>query len=433
MATEVIMPRVDMDMTEGKVALWYVKNGDAVSKGQVIFEIETDKATMEVDAPVAGTIQGIQGAVGESVLVGTILGWILAGGETLAAQTLALAEDGAQTESTRSPAVSDGAQTAANDIATRTVTKAPSAKPAVQIAALRATPLARSLARSEGVNLLFISGSGPNGRVQGTDVMQAAGATAAKGGTASDLHLNWIARAQGVPLVLLHGFGADQGGWRNLAAQIKGASIIGIDLPNHGKSGSSAVRSLDEVAAGVVARLDQEGVREFHLLGHSMGGAVAMAMVSLVGQRLQSLTLLAPAGLGAEINGGFIDGLCRANSEASLKPWLAALFHDESLLTSSFVATAFKQLESAQRRAGLRAMADALMPDGTQATTKRAALEGLRIPTKVIWGAGDRIIPVTHARGLPGRVALHVLQNVGHLSYLEASDVVAALLMEQMR
>lgn len=69
MATEVIMPKVDMDMTEGKIAFWYVKNGDAVTKGQVIFEIETDKATMEVDAPVAGTIDGIQGAIGESVLV----------------------------------------------------------------------------------------------------------------------------------------------------------------------------------------------------------------------------------------------------------------------------------------------------------------------------------------------------------------------------
>ena len=433
MATEVIMPRVDMDMTEGKVALWYVKNGDAVSKGQVIFEIETDKATMEVDAPVAGTIQGIQGAVGESVLVGSNLGWILAAGETLAAQMPELAEAAAQMSATRSPTVSDGVQTAENDTATRPVTEAQPAEPAVQTAVLRATPLARSLARSEGVDLLSISGSGPNGRVQGSDVMQAAAVSVAKGGAATDLHLNWIARAEGVPLVLLHGFGADQGGWRNLATQIKGATVIGIDLPNHGKSGSSVVRSLDQVAAAVVARLDQEGVRKFHLLGHSMGGAVAMAMVSLVGQRLQSLTLLAPAGLGAEINGGFIDGLCRANSEGSLKPWLAVLFHDESLLTSSFVATAFKQLESAQKRAGLRAMADALMPDGTQATSTRAALEGLRIPTKVIWGSDDRIIPVTHARALPGRVALHVLKNVGHLSYLEASDVVAALLMEQVR
>ena len=425
MATEVIMPRVDMDMTEGKIALWYVKNGDAVTKGQVIFEIETDKATMEVDAPVAGTIDGIQGAIGESILVGTNLGWILAAGESLAAQKPIIVAEPAQGEPADGLAVSE--------VVPAAMTEELRSKVAAEPSALRATPLARSLAHAKGVDLLSVSGSGPNGRVQGADVMQAAGATEVKGGASADLHLNWIVRAEGVPLVLLHGFGADQGGWRNLAAQIKGAPVIGIDLPNHGKSRLSAVHSLDDVAAAVVARLDHEGVREFHLLGHSMGGATAMAMIAMVGQRLKSLTLLAPAGLGAEINGGFIDGLCRANSEASLKPWLAALFHDESLLTSSFVATAYKQLESPQKREGLRAMADALMPDGTQATSKRAALESLSIPIKVIWGTDDRIIPMKHAQGLPWRVALHVLKDVGHLSYMEASEAVAVLLMEQLR
>ena len=78
-------------------------------------------------------------------------------------------------------------------------------------------------------------------------------------------------------------------------------------------------------------------------------------------------------------------------------------------------------------------MAQALMPDGTQATSKRGELDGLSVPTKVIWGTDDRIIPIKHAQGLPGRVALHVLKNVGHLSYIEAGDVVATLLMEQMR
>ena len=429
MATEVIMPRVDMDMTEGKIAFWYVKNGDAVTKGQVIFEIETDKATMEVDSPVAGTIAGIQGTIGESILVGTNLGWILAEGELLAVQKPDIAEEPTKEQLPDKLAVSDTAPVVVTQVPVEKFTADPSS--------LLATPLARSLAHTQGIDLLSISGSGPNGRVQGADVMQAsatkASTTTAGKGEAFDLHLNWIVQAKGVPLVLLHGFGADQGGWRNLASLIKGVPIIGIDLPNHGKSKSSAIGSLEDVAAAVVSRLDKEGVQEFHLLGHSMGGATAMAMISMVTHRLKSLTLLAPAGLGADINGDFVDGLCRANSEASLKPWLAELFHDERLLTSSFVATAYKQLESPQKREGLRAMANALMPDGTQATSKRAALENLTVPTKVIWGTNDRIIPLKHANGLPGRVALHVLKNVGHLSYIEASDIVAALLVEQLR
>jgi pyruvate dehydrogenase E2 component (dihydrolipoamide acetyltransferase) len=427
MATEVIMPRVDMDMTEGKIAFWYVKNGDAVTKGQVIFEIETDKATMEVDAPVAGTIDGIQGAIGESVLVGTTLGWILAAGETLAAQNADTAQAPAQADPNGELLIAETLPVAASNT--------PDDVAAVDKSSLRATPLARSLAHSHGVDLSSIVGTGPNGRVQGADVVQAASPAPAplQGEDSDALYLNWIAEAEGIPLVLLHGFGADQGGWRNLAALIKGVPIIGIDLPNHGKSKARAIRSLDDLAAAVVARLDQEGVHAFHLLGHSMGGATALAMVAKVADRLKSLTLLAPAGLGADIHGGFIEGLCRANSEASLKPWLAELFHDESLLSNSFVATAFKQLESPQKREGLRALAQALMPDGTQASSKRSELNGLNIPTKVIWGADDKIIPVKHAQGLPGRVALHVLKNVGHLSYIEASELVASLITEQMR
>lgn len=429
MATEIIMPRVDMDMTEGKVALWYVKNGDTVSKGQVIFEIETDKATMEVDAPVAGTISGIQNFGDESILVGTNLGWILAADETLNAQTL-LDADAVVLDSSGSLDVASAGNPASNG--ETTISPQP-VTVAGEFLSLLATPLARSLARANGVDLFALSGSGPNGRVLGVDVSQAAEAKAALGSSTSDLYLNWIAKAPGVPLVLLHGFGADQRGWRSLAALITGVAVIGIDLPNHGKSGSSAVRTFDELAVAVMARLDKEDVQEFHLLGHSMGGATAMAMVDLADQRLKSLTLLAPAGLGVDINRGFIDGLCDAHSEASLKLVLAELFHDENMLTSSFVATAFKQLESPQRRADLRAMADKLMPNGTQAAPKGAVLEGLRIPVKVIWGADDKIIPLVHAQGLPGRVALHVLKNVGHVAYLEAGEDVAALLMEQLR
>jgi pyruvate/2-oxoglutarate dehydrogenase complex dihydrolipoamide acyltransferase (E2) component len=83
MAVELILPRVDMDMSEGKIAHWYVKNGDTVTKGQVVFEIETDKATMEIDAAADGIVQGIDGVVGVTMPVGQIVGWILQPGEAL--------------------------------------------------------------------------------------------------------------------------------------------------------------------------------------------------------------------------------------------------------------------------------------------------------------------------------------------------------------
>jgi pyruvate dehydrogenase E2 component (dihydrolipoamide acetyltransferase) len=136
MPTEVILPRVDMDMTEGMIAAWHVHEGDTVRAGAVIFEIETSKATMEVDAPASGVIRHISLAVGESVPVGTPVAWIYADGEAVTD----LAEAGALA-STPASATAQFAH-----------------------GRLRATPAARRLARERGLSLQDIAGSGPHGR-----------------------------------------------------------------------------------------------------------------------------------------------------------------------------------------------------------------------------------------------------------------------------
>ena len=146
-----------------------------------------------------------------------------------------------------------------------------------------------------------------------------------------------------------------------------------------------------------------------------------------------SLTLLAPAGLGQEINGEFIDGLTKADSEAALKETLARLFHDPAALTASFVATAFKQLQAPGRPAALVEMARNLMPDGIQVGSLRAVLGKSEVPVKVIWGIADRIISPWHSAGLPGNVALHLLPDVGHLPQVEATALLGRLLVQQVR
>jgi pimeloyl-ACP methyl ester carboxylesterase len=414
MAVELILPRVDMDMSEGKIAHWYVKNGDAVTKGQVVFEIETDKATMEIDAAADGIVQGIDGVVGVTMPVGQIVGWILQPGEAL--PTAGVAPDAPQAVAEApAPVVAQAAPTvAAAGISTL----------------LRATPLARSLARERRIDLNKVSGSGPEGRVLAADL--AGKKTAAGQATTGALNLHWFSRREGAPLVLLHGFGTSQGSWRLLADQLRDLPVLGIDLPNHGKSPRAETPNFAAVAQAVLDRLDNEGINEVHLLGHSMGGGTALALTGLLGSRLRSLTLLAPAGLGPEINGAFIDGILRANSEASLRPWLAQLFGDASRLSGSFVATALQELGNETQRAGLAAMAASLLPDGTQAESLRSRLEELVMPVKLLWGRLDRVLPIHQAEGLPGNVALHTLPATGHLPQIEAAPLVAALVRQQL-
>ena len=71
MPVDVILPRVDMDMVSGRISRWFVAEGDIVKKGQVLFEIETDKSAMEVDSPTSGIIKDISGASSGDILVGS--------------------------------------------------------------------------------------------------------------------------------------------------------------------------------------------------------------------------------------------------------------------------------------------------------------------------------------------------------------------------
>src|SRR5271170_5247551 len=82
MAVEIVMPRVDMDMTSGRMGRWHAAEGAHIHKGATLFEIETDKAAMEVDAPASGVLKFVAASEGDVLPVGACIGWIVAEGET---------------------------------------------------------------------------------------------------------------------------------------------------------------------------------------------------------------------------------------------------------------------------------------------------------------------------------------------------------------
>jgi pyruvate dehydrogenase E2 component (dihydrolipoamide acetyltransferase) len=76
MPIEVVLPKVDMDMVSGVIGQWKVAEGDRVAEGDVLFEMETDKAMMEVESPGTGTIRDLAAVTGEALAVGTVVAWI---------------------------------------------------------------------------------------------------------------------------------------------------------------------------------------------------------------------------------------------------------------------------------------------------------------------------------------------------------------------
>lgn len=159
MAVEVILPRVDMDMSTGKISKWHVKDGEKVTKGALLFEIETDKAAMEIDSPADGILRNIMVGEGGTAAVGSAVAFIYAEGEAVAASA-ASAPAAAPT-----PAPASAPVHAA-------LTPAAAANGNIP----RATPLARRLAKQAGLAVNAIQGSGPRGRITAADVRAASDA-----------------------------------------------------------------------------------------------------------------------------------------------------------------------------------------------------------------------------------------------------------------
>ena len=126
---------------------------------------------------------------------------------------------------------------------------------------------------------------------------------------------------QGTPILMIHGFGADHTTWMfNMAELSEDRTVHAIDLPGHGGSEKDVGDgSVEALAAAVIAYMDAAGISSAHLVGHSLGGAVAVEIAAASPGRATALTLVAPAGFGQEIARDFIDGFIAeiARKEAS--------------------------------------------------------------------------------------------------------------------
>jgi pyruvate dehydrogenase E2 component (dihydrolipoamide acetyltransferase) len=169
MAFSVVMPALEMAQETGKLIAWRKKEGDRVSKGEPLLEIETDKAVMEVESPADGVLAGITGSVGADIPVGQTIAWIVAPGEKIPTENESVPDAPAARGKTESHAAS--AATAAAQ---------PSAVQGAKI-----SPKARRLAKELGVDIATVRGSGPGGEILASDV-QAASAPAAESSASAE-------------------------------------------------------------------------------------------------------------------------------------------------------------------------------------------------------------------------------------------------------
>jgi pyruvate dehydrogenase E2 component (dihydrolipoamide acetyltransferase) len=360
----ITMPKFGLAMTEGKIASWAVSEGARVDVGDEIADIETTKITNAYESPVAGVIRRHVAKEQEDLPVGALIAVIA------------------------EPSVPDSEINAFID---------------------RFQAEFATTATAEGE-------AAPEPRK-----IQAGGRT-----------IRYLAQGdhEGRPVVFIHGFGGDLNNWLftqpALAADHK---TIAIDLPGHGESTKDVGAADPEtLAQAVVDFLDALDIPKAHLVGHSLGGAVALQTALSHPARVASLSLICPAGLGSEIDTEFTDGFIKADRRKQLQPVLQKLFVDPALVSRDMVDDLLKAKRLDGAKEALTAIAAANFAEGRQKHILKGQIEHIRIPVQVIWGAEDRIIPARHADGLPGNVKVHVLPGSGHMPHMESAAEVNRLL-----
>ncbi|WP_419906108.1 alpha/beta fold hydrolase [Hoeflea sp.] len=259
--------------------------------------------------------------------------------------------------------------------------------------------------------------------------------------SAAETRLNAIedGRGGGAPLVFLHGFGLDAGVWSDMQSAFAGdGPTIAYDLPGHGSSHLGAgLEKTGKMAGAVTADLTRRGLGKVHLVGHSMGGAIATLIAMRTPGLVASMTLLAPGGYGPEINHRLLRRHARARTRDELLAAYENMFGWNSPVPERLVDNVFARRAEPGAIEGLCTILDTMLkPEGDdfyQGTFRRADLAALPMPVKVLWGTQDRVLPTRQAHRLPPMFAAHVFENTGHMLIEERPDAVISLIRQNIR
>lgn len=229
---------------------------------------------------------------------------------------------------------------------------------------------------------------------------------------------------EGQDLVMIHGFGSDRLSWAgNSPALMDVARVHVLDLPGHGDSLASEIGDGSPLALAelVADALDANGIGQAHLLGHSLGGAIAMVLALAQPGRVLSLSLLAPAGLGQGINPDFLAAYPELASREDAEALLQCLVSKPLLINRFTIARVLEQLDRPGARDALRSIAEGIAAQEQQLGEWAAQIAATGIPRLVIFGAADRINPpdAMSLVGFAGRTL--VIPEAGHLPHVEAA------------
>ncbi|WP_206455930.1 alpha/beta fold hydrolase [Aurantimonas marina] len=236
------------------------------------------------------------------------------------------------------------------------------------------------------------------------------------------------------PIVFLHGFDGRAEIWAPLQDAVASPQrlTIAFDLPGHGRSRYYPGFGPPKAAArAVIAQLDARGIGSAHIVGHSMGGAIAALIGLFAPERVASLTLLAPGGFGKEIGAERIRAVMDAEGTDALRTALGGMGAPGWVPDSDTVA-AIAAARDPAGRAAMRKIFDHLFSTGEQGVLPLDAIAATGRPVHVIWGSEDRVTPTARASSVPPEFTVTMLDGFGHMLMLEAPEACIAAIGAQI-
>lgn len=251
---------------------------------------------------------------------------------------------------------------------------------------------------------------------------------------ADGVKMDAVAMGHGDPVLLVHGFTSSKEVWffnmEPLAGKFR---VLAMDLPGHGTSTKVAPDNFLSFCSDFLARLlDRQRIEAAHVVGNSMGGAVAMQMALSHPKRVRKLVLVDALGMGTDVPAGVLDKYVETSTREEVRAMLTQVVHDPKHVLPQAVERSYLYRQEPGVKELLAKIAAQFRAGTAGAVDFRPRFKELRLPVLVVWGREDRSLPVRHAdaaHAMPN-AQIHIFERCGHLPQLEHAAEFNALVTQ---
>ena len=363
------MPKWGLAMKEGSVIKWLKEVGDEIKKGEPFVEIETEKVVNEFDSPEEGILIKKCADVDEKIPVGSLL--------ALFSNTKEVSENSIEKyinnfqENFKNTPETDSDETLS----------------------------------SKKINI--------NGY---------------------EINYLQLGNSNSKNILLIHGFGGDLNNWMfNQEELSKDFNVFSLDLPGHGLSSKNFEEiTISNLSETIVEFCKSNNIEKVNLIGHSLGGGIALKCAIDYSDLVESLTLISPIGLGKEIESSYLEGFISADSRRELKTELEKLYFDSSIITRDLVNEVLKIKRIDGSTNSLELIKNEIVNNGNQKNNFIKDINSLTMAVLVIWGNEDKIIPKEHTNNIYQKISVKIIEECGHMAHIEKARDVNQLIKENL-